>query len=313
MVVHLQVFVLGYDFLDTGTQIRRHREVLLGRAPGHWQYRFLSEWIAHWFILLSRWLELHRPVAAGFILFRIVQNLALFGLVAVYYKRLGLDAKAVLLGMSCLAWGMTNARYDSDLSFNTYSDIIFYLWAALLILSRRYVWLVPLSVAAALNRETAALIPVMALAYEWLSPTKQKSPQQRFGAALVALALFAITFFAVRATLGPRAEFPTFSSASRGWETVFANATRKWTWSQLLATNGWLPLLAVAAAKRWPASLRAFFWAIVPAWYVVHFAWSTLAETRLVLVPLAIVFVPGALLGVQAAAEKTEPLPAAPS
>jgi hypothetical protein len=306
MVVHLQWFPLGDDFLDSGTQIRRHREVLQGRAPGHWQYRFLSEWVAQGFIQLSRWLELRRPIAAGFLLFRVAQNLAIFGLLVVYYRKLGLDTKVILLGMSALAWGMTNARYDSDLSFNTYSDMIFYLGAALLILARSYLWLVPLSVAAALNRETAALIPVMALLHEWMSPSAEKKPAQRFGAALVALALFAITFVAVRQTLGPRAEFPTFGSASRGWETVFANATRPWTWSQLLATNGWLPFLAVAAIKRWPPSLLAFFWAIVPAWYAVHFAWSTLAETRLVLVPLAIVFVPGALLGLTLAERRQE-------
>lgn len=298
MTVHLQVFPLGLDFIESGTQIRRHLNVLRGTAPGHWQYRLLSEWLVHGAIVLCRRLELDRPVAVAFILFRILQNLAIFSLCAVYYRRLGLGEARVLLGMSCLAWGMTNARYDSDLSLNTFSDMIFYLVAALLILARRDVWLVPLCVLAALNRETAGLIPLMALLHRVDASADQRSPR-RFAPALLALAAFAATYFAVHWAIGPRPEFPSYPGHQRGIDTLLVNLHRRWTWSQLLATNGWLPFLALAAFRRWPPGLRAFFWAVVPAWYAAHFAMSVVAETRLMLVPLAIVFVPGALLGLE--------------
>jgi hypothetical protein len=297
MTVHLQVFPLGFDFIDAGTQIRRHREVLRGQALGHWQYRMLSEWAVRPVILACRQLGIERPVAVGFIAFRILQNLAIFSLAAVYYRKLGLGRSAVLLGLSAVAWGMTNARYDSDLSLNTYSDVIFYLAAALLILAGRLVWLAPLVVAAALNRETSGLVPMMLLA----SGIGARRPGERISPRLVAwsltlLACFALTYLGVRFMLGPRPEFPGFPGRQRGVEVLLENLGRKWTWSQLLATFGLLPVVAAGAYRCWPPVLRAFFWSVVPAWVVVHFLASVVAETRLFLVPLVLVIVPGALL-----------------
>ena len=49
----------------------------------------------------------------------------------------------------------------------------------------------------------------------------------------------------------------------------------------------------------WPRELKGFFWAMVPAWIVVHFPLSQVAETRLFLVPQFMVFVPGALFGLR--------------
>ena len=147
-------------------------------------------------------------VALGFVAFRILQNLAIFSLAAVYYRKLGLGRSAVLLGLSAVAWGMTNARYDSDLSLNTYSDVLFYLAAALLILAGRLVWMAPLMVAAALNRETSGLIPMMLLA----SGIGVRRPGERISPRLVAwplalLACFALTYLGVRFMLGPRPEW----------------------------------------------------------------------------------------------------------
>ena len=48
--------------------------------------------------------------------------------------------------------------------------------------------------------------------------------------------------------------------------------------------------------RKWPLELRAFFWVIVPVWFLVHAFGSVMAETRLLLVPQAMVFIPGALL-----------------
>lgn len=70
------------------------------------------------------------------------------------------------------------------------------------------------------------------------------------------------------------------------------------TWVQLFGTLGVLPILAVWSARRWPRPLQAFFWAIVPVWIVVHPFVSVLAEARLFLVPLTMIFIPGALFGI---------------
>jgi hypothetical protein len=72
------------------------------------------------------------------------------------------------------------------------------------------------------------------------------------------------------------------------------------TWEQLLATLGIVPILAVLTYGRWPKALRIFFWVIVPIWVGVHFVAALVAETRLMLVPQALVFTRGALFGIAA-------------
>ena len=55
------------------------------------------------------------------------------------------------------------------------------------------------------------------------------------------------------------------------------------------------PLLALLGYARWPASLRVFFWTVVPLWFFIHAVGAVMAETRLLLVPQALIFIPGAL------------------
>ena len=85
----------------------------------------------------------------------LLQNAALFLLAAFFYRRLGLSERAAACGMAVLAWAIVHSFFNSDLSFNTFSDILFYLIAGLLILARRDMWILPLSVLAILNRETS--------------------------------------------------------------------------------------------------------------------------------------------------------------
>ena len=64
---------------------------------------------------------------------------------------------------------------------------------------------------------------------------------------------------------------------------------------ELFGTLGIIPLLDILSVRLWPVGLRAFFWAIVPVWLVVHSFVGVLAETRLLLVPFVLVLLPGAL------------------
>jgi hypothetical protein len=61
-----------------------------------------------------------------------------------------------------------------------------------------------------------------------------------------------------------------------------------------------MPVIAMLAYRRWPPSLRLAFWAVVPIWLSVHFVAALVAEARLMLVPQALVFIPGALIGLAA-------------
>jgi hypothetical protein len=69
------------------------------------------------------------------------------------------------------------------------------------------------------------------------------------------------------------------------------------TWDFVFQTLNVLPLLALIAWRRWSPELRAIGLAVAPAWVAIHLFTSVLAESRLLLVPLALVFIPGALAG----------------
>ena len=57
---------------------------------------------------------------------------------------------------------MGNSVVDSDLSFNTYLDVILYLWAGLVIMKNlNGWWILLITLLGALNRETSVFIPAM--------------------------------------------------------------------------------------------------------------------------------------------------------
>jgi hypothetical protein len=91
-----------------------------------------------------------------------------------------------------------------------------------------------------------------------------------------------------------------------GLDLLRFNLLRSVTWEQLFAVLGIVPFVAIMGYPAWPAQLRAFFWTIVPIWFVVHAVGSHMAETRAFLVPQAMVFIPGALLSLTRQARKAE-------
>lgn len=297
LTVYLQLRVVTIPFLEQN-QAQLHQAVMRGNAGNPWQYRVLAEYLVEGFLAVATRLQLAQPVAAGFIAFRVCQNLLLFLLAALYYRRLGLGTYPALIGLSLLAWGMSFGSYGTrDLKLDTYFDISFYLLAGLIILERRYLWLIPLVGVAALNRETSGLIPFMLLAVS-LQPGQSRAESRR--AQLIAagaLVTFLAVFLALRLGYGRQQLLVPFGHPP-GWVLLKYNLTRAVTWVQLLATLGIIPLLALANFRHWPGILRAFFWVIVPLWFPLHFVVGVAAETRLFLVPQALIFIPGALLGI---------------
>lgn len=290
--VYVQWFALGNDFIEK-LQNGRHRRVLLGISPDPWQYRVLSEFAIHAVIQLCQWIGLERPIVWGFLAFRAAQNLAIFLLAARYYRRLGLGDRRVLLGLGAIAWAMTNALYDSDLSPSTYSDVILYLLAGMAVVRRGFIWIVPLAVCAALNRETGALIPVMAIAVG-LWDRRASDSRQAIGLGIAGAALFAATYLGVRGYLGPRRVFEAHGH-SPGLYVAMANLSRLNSWARLVVTGGVFPVLAALAYRSWPPVLRVLALAILPAWTVAHLLASVVAETRLFLAPLALIVIPAGL------------------
>lgn len=288
---------LGPDELLAHWEVPRHRGVLEDVVGDPWNYRLLSEWVAELFYDGARELGSDRPEKTGFLAFRVVQNVAIFWLAWLLLRRLGFARNAAALGLGLIAWAMTQALHDTGLSFNTYTEIVAYLAAALLILDRRWVWLVPLTALAALNRETSGLIPVMAFAVAALDGLR--TPAGRRGAiyAAAALAAFVVVIAAIRIGRGP-ADLIEVHGQRPGKGLFYFNLDRAVTWEMMFRTLNIVPFVALAGLARWPRELRAIALALIPVWVVVHAFGSVLAESRLLLVPYVLVLVPGALYAV---------------
>jgi len=305
MTVSLQVQTLGRAYLET-EQVKRHTNVLQRRTGSPYQYRVFSEYLVQGIFRVFEWLRCPHPLLTAFIGTRLLQNFLIFLLAALYYYKLGFPVFHTLLALSFLFWGMSHAFYNSDLSFNTYSDIICYLAAGLLILHERPVWIIPLTAIAALNRETSGLIPFLLLAEYWRIHRQEKKlhpsffptePEKTLVIAGIALLVYATIFIGLRLVLGFRPLVLPPGNYRPGIEIFLYNVCRVQTWIHLFATVGILPALALLSFRRWPAVLQYFFWILVPAWLSIHILASLLAETRLILTPYALIFVPGAVWG----------------
>jgi hypothetical protein len=287
------------NLFDTGSmQIERHVALLANESLDPWQYRMFSVYVLEGYLYVVRTLGLSRDPMTAMLVFRALQNLALFALAWLFYRSLGLRSLVPLLGLVILAFGMGQATFESDLSFNLYFDLIFYLAAVLLIARRWDGWLIPLSILAAANRETSLLIPFLLVAARvGLRPLKV----DRKATVIAGVALIAQigVYLGIRAALGPKEQFFPHGVAW-GWELLRYNLARWETWQYLGATFSIIPLLSLALFRRWPDILRRYFWVMVPVWLVLHTLLGVLAETRILLVPYALVLLPGALLGIQA-------------
>ncbi len=285
---------IGIEYLEHGNQINRHLAVLEGHAGNPWQYRVLAPYLIS--VVLEIFKNLHIPhyIAASFIFFRVVLDTLILLLSYAYYRKLGLSLPHALIGMAILAWGMSYSHYDSDLQYSTFFDIIFYLLAGLCILKGRFIWIIPITLLAALNRETSVFIPLLPLLVA-IFVLPKGSLRKAIPVFATAFAIYIVIFSALRIVYGQQHLLTPYGHQP-GLDLLQYNLFRIMTWRQLIATLSVIPLIALIGYKKWPLQLRVFFWAIVPIWFVVHLFGAVMAETRLFLVPQALVFIPGALL-----------------
>ena len=295
---YAQVNMLGVHFLRV-QQEKVHLQMLQGNAGNPWQYRILADVLIEPLIQLTKGLGVPQPESFTFIAFRFLQCLLILIIAGVYYRKLGLPLYESMIGLSVLSWSMSLSLYNSDLSFNVFFDIAFYLLAGILILGRKYVWLVLLMIPAALNRETSLLIPFMLFFAVRSNAAGEQDQRPGFIAAAVALGIFAIIFAGLRIYYGPQ-PFLTADGYYPGIGLLALNLGRWATWGQMAITLGVIPMLALFAYREWPRVLKVFFWVVVPVWFVAHFVGALVAESRLLLVPQALVFIPAALSGLAA-------------
>jgi hypothetical protein len=301
MTVFAQEQALGLSFIE-GTQLMRHNAVLSGTAPDPWAYRLLSEWIVELTLRLGNVMHLARPTVVGYLALRAAQNVAIFGLAISYYRRLGLGPQLQAIGVVLLAWSMSHALFNSDLSVNTYFDVIAYLIAASCVTANRLWALVPLVVIGALNRDTAALIPALAVApllgrivlapRSAVSQLLHRDARRPIAVALVGLAAFGAVYLAIRKIVGP-APWPW--GFSKGPAMLLTNLRDRNAYLHLPLTFSALPILAAWRWRRLPAQLRGFLLLLGAAWGTALVLMVYVAETRLFLVPIALAFIPAAL------------------
>ena len=280
--------------LVEGGQLGRHDQTLSGVIGDPWRFRLLSEWIVEGVLEAVEGLGVTRPALVGFLGFRFAQNIAIFALAWLLYRRLGASRYVAALGLALVAWAMTHALYHSALSYDTYMEVVLFLVAAHLALSRRFEWLVPLTAIAVLNRESSALIAAIPFAMVALGCERGAGARRALACGTAALIGAAVAFASVRLAVGP-ADLIEADGRGPGLELIEYNLGRAVTWGNLFETFTVLPFLAIAAFSRWPRDLKALGLAVVPAWVAAHLVLAVAAETRLLLVPYVLVVVPGAL------------------
>ena len=271
-------------------QINYHETVLAGRAPSPWQYRLLSEWLLEGLIHLTSLFKAENPFYFAALILRIAQNILIYFLAFLYFRALGFSRETALVGILFLTGSMLNSFFKSGFSFNTYFDLIFYLGAGLLILNRSFSWLPMIMVAAALNRETSGLIPF--LAFSSLVDVKDR----RFGFLFISLSFFCWGgVFVILRILYPDAELFIPYERPPGIPLLLYNLFPL-NLDLLFRFFGIIPLLGLLVIRQWKPVLARFFVVLIPIWFGVHLFASVITETRLFLVPQAMVFIPLFLL-----------------
>ncbi len=284
----------------------RLEAVARGTAPAPDQYRVFTDRMVVLAVKAVEALELPRPVGLTFIALRLFQNLLLFGLAYAFYRRLGIPPYPTVLGVSALAWGMTQANYGADLGFNASTDTLLYLSAALALVCGRPAWLVPITAIAVLNRESSILIPYMALACAVRREPRLTLDKAIAAPAFASLVVWCLLFVALHFSLGSRPWSLHESGAAPGFEILRYNLTNRDAWEHGFGILGFLPLLALLSWRGWAPPLKPVFWSVVPLWCIAQLFCAPLDQSRVLLLPQVLVFVPGVLCGLAYWRERQE-------
>lgn len=297
-----QVKAMGLSWQEVH-YVDRLEAAVEGEAGIPSQLRVLSDRSLLGFIRAAQVLGLPRPEGLVMVGVRVAQNVLLLGMALWLYQCLGLSSYLSLLGVSALAWSMTQTNLHADLSVSLYSEVIFYLAAGILVLRDRGGMLPVLTAAAALNRETALFLPLLPAMAGLLHPAGSEARRYLRGISLLCVSAYCL----VQAPLWFMAQGcswdPHWSHTMPGPPRLWFNLTHEQTWGRLASTLGAAPLLMLWGWKDLPKLLRGWAVLLVPAWFGLHFYFGAAMETRLFLTPLALVLIPGALFLVHNAIE----------
>ena len=295
-----------YAYSDlTGRIYAQHLRLLEGHAGNPTQFRALPEYIWDVLVRLQQARQSGDPIYTSLEVLRYTQNIVLFCLAYAYYRCLGLNMHAAVLGIGVFTLVAAGAVPPNWLRLSSNFDVSFFLCAAILILRRHDRWIIPLSAVAALNRETSGFLPLMLLVARLDDLRDRRAAKEvvvKVGAAL-------LVWFAGYVFL--RVVYPPQDLVTDLWSAALRlNLLRETSWINTFSTFGVLPLVALLGFRAWPHVLRKWFWLIVPTWIVVHTLASLINETVLFFEPTVLLIIPGALFAaLQAAAAQHDVRP----
>lgn len=238
-----------------------------------------------------------------FIFFRFLQHFLIFYLVWRLWQHFVQNRWLVLFGICFLTLALGNAVNAADLSFNTYTDISLYLITALIILKNKNpLWLIPIVILAAFNRETGLMIPAL----YFISKTdftnfNLKKPFSTIGFPklptwLLTICLYVI-FFSI--FIGLRMHFGY--QEQQQWKVEsglpmlklnLMSAVGVKAYLELIGTFTVIPFIILYTFKRYPYILKKWFIFLVPIWFAVHYISVVAYQTRLFMVPMVLTMMP---------------------
>lgn len=238
------------------------------------------------------------------VMFRLLLNVFVFLLAYRLWKYFVSNVWLILFGLGFVSLAMGNAVIASDLTFNTYLDVIFYLSAALIIVYKKDPrWLLLMVPVAALNRETSMLIPFLFFISQMdftgfsfrkfnLRSVSFPSKNTWFLTAGMYLLFFAV-FIALRMYYGykPQQVWKVPAGLPMLKLNLFSGMAVK-TYFEILGVFSILPFVILYKFKSMPQLLRIWFLGIVPVWLAVHFYSVVAYQTRLFMVPLVMIIMP---------------------
>jgi hypothetical protein len=235
-----------------------------------------------------------------FLIFRFLENILVFLLAYHYLAIFITNVRVRWLALIFVALAMGNTVVDSDLTFNTYMDVIVYLAVALVIMKNlNYWWVILLTIVGSLNRESSVFIPAIFFLSKVNWPSWPNfsatffSDKKLFWITSLSVVLYFSIFFSIRAYYGYR-PLETWR-VGPGWPmlklNLFSPPALK-TYMEFFGLFAFLPIWAVAVLKDADKRLQILFLALVPAWFGLHLYSAIGFQTRLFLVPTILAILP---------------------
>jgi hypothetical protein len=267
LTVLMQFEVLRYEqqggFMEW--EIRQHEFIMKMQGGIPWQYRILPE------LIVEGCRRLGLSAVLTYVSLRTLQNLAIFLLAYLFYRKLGLTLPQSILGLGLAASAMFHSLYNAVVGLSSYFEAIFLLGAILAVMERRLWLAVVMTAIGSLCRETMVIVPLFLIVYTWPS-TNRRDRIPAFASAAVCLAI-AVGLFLL---------FP-HQSLARDFATT--------------------PPPGIALNRRAPRLLRVLFWTIVPAMFAAHWFLGVMAEMRHMLGAVVVVVIPMAIFGLRSASD----------